>query len=92
MIEVAITVVGPSGALWEWIYMCSLICLMTSGRGARACDAVAEQGCAGGGRKRGCHPGISKQRDYDCGFDCTTWSDVRYFSNGFRTEQIAVFW
>ena len=48
VIEVSITVVGPSGALCEWIYRCSLICLMTSGRDARACDAVAEQGCAGG--------------------------------------------
>ena len=47
VIEVSITVVGPSGALWEWIYRCSLIRLMTSGRGARAYDAVAEQGCAG---------------------------------------------
>ena len=47
VIEVSITVVGPSGALWEWIYRCSLICLMTSGRCARACHAVAEQGCAG---------------------------------------------
>ena len=48
VIEVSITVVGPSGALWEWIYRCSLICLMTSGRGARACDTIAAQGCAGG--------------------------------------------
>ena len=32
----------------EGIYRCSLICLMTSGRYARACDAVVEQGCAGG--------------------------------------------
>ena len=48
VIEVSITVVGPAGALWEWIYRCSLIFLMTSGRDARACDAVAEQGCVEG--------------------------------------------
>ena len=48
MIEVSITVVGPAGALWEWIYRCILICLLTSGRSARACDAVAELGCVGG--------------------------------------------
>ena len=30
--------------------MCSLICLMTSWRGARACDAIAERGC-----KQQCH-------------------------------------
>ena len=47
VIEVKITVFGPSGALWKWIYRCSLIGLMTSGRYARACDAVVEQGCAG---------------------------------------------
>ena len=47
MIEVSITVVGPSGALWEWTYMCSLICLMTSGRGARACDAVRSRSVRG---------------------------------------------
>ena len=61
MIEVSITIVGPSGALWEWIYRCSLICLMTSGRGTRACDAVAEQGCAGA--QAGVPPWNSKQRD-----------------------------
>ena len=48
VIEVSITVVGPFGALWEWNYRFSLICLRTSGRGARACDAVAEQRCTGG--------------------------------------------
>ena len=63
VIEVSITVVGPSGALWEWIYRCTLICLMTSGRDARACDAVVDGAGVCGGRKRGCHPGTSKQRD-----------------------------
>ena len=66
VIEVSITVVGPSGALWEWIYSCSLICLMTGCKGARACDAVAEQRCAGGSSS-GITWVTSKRRNQDGG-------------------------
>ena len=86
VIEVSITVVGPSGALWEWIYRCSLICLMTSRRGARACDAVAELGCAGGA-SGGATLEFQSRGIRIVGL---TVRHVRYFSNGFRIEQIAL--